>query len=137
LNWTAKLNQGQLAIALGAARARNALARRDVDAPRNFALPSRLDVAMLLGSSRQPACFNRWKIRVATPTDLPAAARGEYSGIVQGFSTPPLLLLIILMTNKRSIMAHQTNSIGLNVLGWITVLAIFAASDGLVVTWLL
>jgi Mn2+/Fe2+ NRAMP family transporter len=60
-----------------------------------------------------------------------------YSGIVQGFSTPPLLLLIMLMTNRRDIMGDKVNSRGLNVLGSITTLAIFAASAGLVVTWFL
>lgn len=60
-----------------------------------------------------------------------------YSGIVQGFSTPPLLLLIMLMTNRRDIMGDKVNSRGLNVLGWITVIAIFTASAGLVVTWFL
>jgi Mn2+/Fe2+ NRAMP family transporter len=58
-----------------------------------------------------------------------------YSGVVQGFSTPPLLLMIMLMTNSRKIMGKQTNSRGLNILGWITTAAIFSASVGLVVTW--
>ncbi|MFL4977240.1 MAG: Nramp family divalent metal transporter [Xanthobacteraceae bacterium] len=60
-----------------------------------------------------------------------------YSGIVQGFSTPPLLLLIMLMTTNRRIMGDKVNSTPLNVLGWLTVAAIFAASAGLVVSWLL
>jgi Mn2+/Fe2+ NRAMP family transporter len=60
-----------------------------------------------------------------------------FSGIVQGFSTPPLLLLIMLMTNNRRIMGNRTNSLGLNILGWITTAAIFAASIGLVVSWFL
>ena len=60
-----------------------------------------------------------------------------FSGIVQGFSTPPLLLLIMLMTNNRRIMGNRTNSLGLNILGWITTAAIFAASFGLVVSWFL
>ena len=58
-----------------------------------------------------------------------------FSGIVQGFSTPPLLLLIMLMTNNRKIMGPRTNSLGLNILGWITTAAIFAASIGLVASW--
>jgi NRAMP (natural resistance-associated macrophage protein)-like metal ion transporter len=58
-----------------------------------------------------------------------------YSGIVQGFSTPPLLLLIMLMTNNRKIMGNRVNSRGMNILGWITTLAIFAATAGLVATW--
>jgi Mn2+/Fe2+ NRAMP family transporter len=58
-----------------------------------------------------------------------------YSGIVQGFSTPPLLLLILLMTNDRKFMGNNANTFGLNILAWITVAAIFSASIGLVVSW--
>jgi Mn2+/Fe2+ NRAMP family transporter len=57
-----------------------------------------------------------------------------YSGIVQGFSTPPLMLFILLMTNNRTIMGDKVNS-PLNILSWVTVAAIFAASAGLVVSW--
>jgi len=60
-----------------------------------------------------------------------------YSGIVQGFSTPPLLLFIMLMTTNPAIMGDNVNSIWLNILGWVTVAAIFAASAGLVVSWFL
>ena len=60
-----------------------------------------------------------------------------FSGIVQGFSTPPLLLLIMLITNSRKIMGERVNTLGLNILGWITTVAIFAASIGLIVTWFL
>lgn len=60
-----------------------------------------------------------------------------FSGIVQGFSTPPLLLLIMLMTNNRKIMGERVNGLGLNILGWTTTMAIFLASLGLVATWFL
>jgi Mn2+/Fe2+ NRAMP family transporter len=60
-----------------------------------------------------------------------------WAGIVQGFSTPPLLLLIMLMTNNRRIMGDRVNGLGMNILGGITTVAIFAASAGLVVTWFL
>jgi NRAMP (natural resistance-associated macrophage protein)-like metal ion transporter len=58
-----------------------------------------------------------------------------YSGIVQGFSTPPLLLLILLMTSDRSLMGSRANSVGMSILAWITLAAIFLASVGLAVTW--
>lgn len=58
-----------------------------------------------------------------------------WAGIVQGFSTPPLLLLILLMTNDRRIMGERVNGRGTNVLGGITTVAIFAASIGLVASW--
>ena len=58
-----------------------------------------------------------------------------WSGIVQGLSMLPLLLLILLMTNSRAIMGERVNGRRTNVLGWITVVAIFSASIGLVATW--
>lgn len=60
-----------------------------------------------------------------------------WSGIVQGFSTPPLMLLIMLMTGSRRIMGDQVNSPAIAVLGWATTAIIFAASAGLVATWFL
>jgi NRAMP (natural resistance-associated macrophage protein)-like metal ion transporter len=60
-----------------------------------------------------------------------------WAGIVQGFTTPPLLLLIMLLTNRRSVMGNRVNGRGLNVLGWLTTGAVFAATAGLVATWLL
>ncbi|MDP4197633.1 MAG: Nramp family divalent metal transporter [Bacteroidota bacterium] len=58
-----------------------------------------------------------------------------FSGIVQGFSTPPLLLLILLMTNKREVMGLRVNSRTIMILGWITVILIFSASLFLFVSW--
>jgi Mn2+/Fe2+ NRAMP family transporter len=50
------------------------------------------------------------------------------AGIVQGFSTPPLLLLIMIITNRRSIMGDKVNGVAINVVGWATTSVIFAAS---------
>jgi Mn2+/Fe2+ NRAMP family transporter len=58
-----------------------------------------------------------------------------WSGIVQGFSTPPLMLLILLLTSNRRIMGAHVNSTALNVLGWTTLAFMTAATLGLVVTW--
>jgi Mn2+/Fe2+ NRAMP family transporter len=59
------------------------------------------------------------------------------AGIVQGFSTPPLMLLIMLMTNNREIMGDRTNNRAMNILGWTTTATIFAASTALVLTWII
>jgi Mn2+/Fe2+ NRAMP family transporter len=60
-----------------------------------------------------------------------------YAGIVQGFSTPPLMLMIVLMTNDRRLMGDKVNSFWLNALSWVTVIAIFAATIGLIASWVL
>lgn len=58
-----------------------------------------------------------------------------FAGIVQGFSTPPLMLLILRMTNNPAIMGNRVNGRAINILGWITTFAIFAAAAGLVISW--
>jgi NRAMP (natural resistance-associated macrophage protein)-like metal ion transporter len=60
-----------------------------------------------------------------------------WSGIVQGFSTPPLMLLILRMTNDGRIMGKRVNGRAINTLGWITTAAIFSASAGLLVSWVI
>jgi NRAMP (natural resistance-associated macrophage protein)-like metal ion transporter len=59
-----------------------------------------------------------------------------WSGVVQGFSVPPLLLLIMLMTNNRKIMGDQVNKRAMNVLGWLTTAVVWLATAALVVTWI-
>jgi Mn2+/Fe2+ NRAMP family transporter len=58
-----------------------------------------------------------------------------FAGVVQGFSTPPLMLLIMLMTNNPVIMGNRVNGRAINMLGWLTTAFIFLATVGLVVTW--
>lgn len=58
------------------------------------------------------------------------------AGIVQGFSTPPLMMLIMVMTNNRSIMGDHKNGWWANIFGWVTTVTIFAATMGLIVSWL-
>jgi len=58
-----------------------------------------------------------------------------WSGIVQGFSVPPLLLLIMLITNDARLMAGQPNSRLVKVLGWATTGVTFAATLALVASW--
>jgi Mn2+/Fe2+ NRAMP family transporter len=59
-----------------------------------------------------------------------------WSGIVQGFSVPPLLLVMMLMTNDRALMGDRPNGRLTNLLGWLTTLATFGAALCLVATWL-
>jgi len=60
-----------------------------------------------------------------------------WSSIVQGVSTPFLMLLIMLITTNPKIMGRWVNTRPLNLLGWITTVAIFAASLGLLVSWII
>ena len=60
-----------------------------------------------------------------------------YSGIVQGFSTPFLMLLVMHITNNRKIMGRWRNTRAMNILGWLTTAAMFSAAIGLIVTMLI
>ena len=60
-----------------------------------------------------------------------------WSGIVQGFSVPPLLLLMMMLTNSRSVVGARTNSRWTNLLGWLTTGVTFLCAAALVASWLL
>jgi NRAMP (natural resistance-associated macrophage protein)-like metal ion transporter len=55
--------------------------------------------------------------------------------VINGFLSPPLLVVLLLIANNRRVMGKQVNGPGLNLLGWATALVMFAAAIGLVVTW--
>ncbi|MDR6935604.1 divalent metal cation transporter [Luteibacter sp. 3190] len=58
-----------------------------------------------------------------------------WSGVVQGFSVPPLLLLIMIMTSDRRMMGDRANGTLTRVLGWSTVAITGATTVALVVLW--
>ena len=58
-----------------------------------------------------------------------------WTAVINGFVAPPLMVLIMLVSNNRSIMAERTNGMAINVLGWAATAAMFAAAIALVVTW--
>jgi len=58
-----------------------------------------------------------------------------WSGIVQGFSVPPLLLLMMILTNRRGVVGARTNGRWTNLLGWITTATTFAVTACLVASW--
>jgi Mn2+/Fe2+ NRAMP family transporter len=62
------------------------------------------------------------------------AQRGKKSVL---HAVPPLLFLIMMMTNNRRIMGERVNSRLTNLLGWGTTLVTFLATLFLVGTWIL
>jgi Mn2+/Fe2+ NRAMP family transporter len=57
-----------------------------------------------------------------------------YAGIVQGVTTPFLTLIVMLITNNRRIVGSWVNTRPMNILGWITTAAMFAATIALLLT---
>jgi Mn2+/Fe2+ NRAMP family transporter len=58
-----------------------------------------------------------------------------FAGVVQGFSTPFLMLVLMMITNNSRIVGRWTNTLAMNTLGWLTTAAMFAAAIGLVIVW--
>jgi len=58
-----------------------------------------------------------------------------WTAVINGFLTPPLLGLLMHVSNNRRIMGERVNGAGLNVVGWATTLIMVAAAVGLIVTW--
>ncbi len=58
------------------------------------------------------------------------------AGVVQGFSTPPLLLLITLLTSRRAVMGDKRNGPLTQAAAWATTGVTFAAAAALAVSYL-
>lgn len=58
-----------------------------------------------------------------------------WTAVINGFLAPPLLVVILLISNNKAIMGQRVNTRALNVAGWITAALMFAAAGGLVLTW--
>jgi Mn2+/Fe2+ NRAMP family transporter len=58
-----------------------------------------------------------------------------WSALLNGFLAPPLLVLIIMISNNKRVVGQRVNGRLLNVLGWITATVMTAAAIGLIATW--
>jgi NRAMP (natural resistance-associated macrophage protein)-like metal ion transporter len=58
-----------------------------------------------------------------------------WTAVINGFLAPPLLVLILKISNDRKIMGERVNGKMLNIAGWITFAAMAAAAVALVITW--
>jgi NRAMP (natural resistance-associated macrophage protein)-like metal ion transporter len=58
-----------------------------------------------------------------------------WTAVINGFLAPPLLVLIMLIANNRTIMGRRTNNWVSNTLGWLTAAVMVAAAITLVLTW--
>jgi NRAMP (natural resistance-associated macrophage protein)-like metal ion transporter len=59
-----------------------------------------------------------------------------WTSVIYGFLAPPLLALLMVISANPVIMGRRVNGPALKVLGWLTALAAFAASAGLIASWL-
>jgi NRAMP (natural resistance-associated macrophage protein)-like metal ion transporter len=57
------------------------------------------------------------------------------TAVINGLLAPPLLVLIVKVSNNRKIMGERVNGKLLNVIGWVTAAVMSAAAIALIVTW--
>ena len=57
------------------------------------------------------------------------------TAVINGFVSPPLLVVIMLVSNNKAIMGKRVNDLTTNIIGWATTAIMFAAAIALVLTW--
>ncbi len=58
-----------------------------------------------------------------------------WTAVINGVVSPPLLIIVMLVSNNRSVIGKNTNGVATNILGWATTAFMFAAAIGMFVTW--
>jgi Mn2+/Fe2+ NRAMP family transporter len=58
-----------------------------------------------------------------------------YTAVINGLLAPPLLVLIMLVSNDRKIMGERTNNRWTNLAGWTATVVMSAAALVLLATW--
>jgi Mn2+/Fe2+ NRAMP family transporter len=58
-----------------------------------------------------------------------------WTAILNGLLAPPLLVLVMLVSNNPKIMKDRVNGPAVTVLGWTTTALMFLAAIALIVTW--
>ena len=58
-----------------------------------------------------------------------------WTAVINGVVSPPLLIVVMLVSNNKRVMGNKVNGLSTNMLGWTAVLLMFAAAAGMIATW--
>jgi NRAMP (natural resistance-associated macrophage protein)-like metal ion transporter len=58
-----------------------------------------------------------------------------WTAVINGVIAPPLLVVVMLVSNNTNVMGARTNSVATNIIGWLAAVIMFAAAVGMFVTW--
>lgn len=58
-----------------------------------------------------------------------------WTAIINGVISPPLLVVIMLVSNNKKVMGDKVNGIWTNIIGWVAAVVMFAAAIGMFLTW--
>jgi Mn2+/Fe2+ NRAMP family transporter len=65
-------------------------------------------------------------------TGIPPFKVLYYTAMLNGMLAPPLMVLILMMSNNKKIMGKRTNSVWSNVLGWMITIVMGGAGLGMI-----
>jgi len=66
---------------------------------------------------------------------IPPVTALFWTAVINGVLAPPLIILIMVVSNNRKIMGKRTNGPLTNILGWLTAAIMIAAAVGMFLTW--
>jgi NRAMP (natural resistance-associated macrophage protein)-like metal ion transporter len=58
-----------------------------------------------------------------------------WTAVINGLISPPLLVIIMLVSNNKEVMGDKVNGVGANIVGWAATAIMFAAAVGMLLTW--
>ena len=58
-----------------------------------------------------------------------------WTAVINGVIAPPLLVVVMLVSNNKRVVGERTNGVWTNVVGWLAAVIMFAAAIGMFLTW--
>lgn len=58
-----------------------------------------------------------------------------WTAVINGVIAPPLLVVVMLVSNNKKVMGPRVNGFSTNIIGWLAALIMFAAAVGMFVSW--
>jgi Mn2+/Fe2+ NRAMP family transporter len=58
-----------------------------------------------------------------------------WTAVINGLIAPPLLVVVMFVSNNKKAVGHRTNGLLTNIIGWLAAVVMFAAAIGMLLTW--
>jgi Mn2+/Fe2+ NRAMP family transporter len=58
-----------------------------------------------------------------------------WTAVINGVIAPPLLVVVMLVSNNKRVVGSRVNGVWTNIIGWLAAVIMFAAAIGMFLTW--
>ena len=58
-----------------------------------------------------------------------------WTAVINGVAAPPLLVVVMLVANNKTVMGDRTNGVFTNIIGWLAAILMFAAAVAMFLSW--